>query len=230
MEWSQKPRFVEYLLDHGRESLEYIHMSPPLNLAYQAMFKCLRHIDIRMCNLVESVQTTHLFSDINKQRLFAQRGNNSNVPSSIATPWINLASTLPPSVETIKLTDTNYPLLYNEAIGLAKMLEKVIKAKDARLSKLRGLCVVDVISQFAHPEWASRRARQLSQTAPVKETFNTQKPYGSDAERRHAGIHCFCAGLRRLAARHGVEIHTNPVEGCVGPGSTLFCHLREPYT
>jgi hypothetical protein len=223
-DWSQNSTFAEYLLEHGRDSLEYIQVSPPLEFAYQAMFKQLSHVEIPLWNLVDSVQTTLLFSDSNKQRLHAQNWKNTRSAST----WIDLASKLSPSVETIKLVDTEYPLYPQEAISLVKVLENVVKAKLAHLPRLRGLCVVEVTSEFAHPEWAARRRRQFLPAATIQS--DTQALYESEAERRQAGIHYWCTDLRLLAARSGVEIHTNPVEACVGPRSTLFCHFRDCHT
>jgi hypothetical protein len=223
-DWSRNSKFAEYLLEHGRDSLEYIHVSPPLEFAYQTMFKQLRHVEIRLCDLVDSVQTAPLFSDSNKQRLHAQ--NWKDIHS--ASTWIDLANKLSSSVETIKLVDTEYSLHPQDAISLVKVLENVVKAKRVHLPKLRGLCVVKVTSEFAHPDWAARRARQFLPAATIQ--FHAQALYESEAERRQAGIHYWCTDLRRLGASNGVEIHIDPDEACVGPWSTLFCHFRDCYT
>jgi hypothetical protein len=228
-EWSHNPRFADYLLEHGRESLEYLHVTPAPELAYQTMFKRLTHFEIRLRNLFTPVQIAPLFSDLNKQRLYAQNEKSKLVDdaaSSTTNIWINLASRLPPSVETIKLTNTVKPLLYGEAADLVKMLEKVIQAKATRLTKLRGLCIVDVTSETGHPKWATRSARR-SLLVPSVARIEVSLPYTCDEQRRETGIHYWAADLRHVAARHAVEIHTDPLEECIGPGSTLFCQLRD---
>jgi hypothetical protein len=145
-----------------------------------------------------------------------------------STSWINLATKLPPSVETIKLTDTDAPLLYDEAADLAHILEKLIKEKES-VSQSSAVSAswtwnpnsVIQIGRQGEPD-------QLLPTSPNARSLKVEIPYQCDNERRQAGSHCRYADLRWLAARQGVEIHTNRVERCIGPWNTLFCHVREP--
>ena len=93
------------------------------------------------------MQIAPLFSDLYKQRLYAQNKQSKlidDAATSTTNICIDLASKLPPSVETIKLTSTIKPLLGDEAAELVKMSQIVVQAKAARLTKLHGLCIVDV--------------------------------------------------------------------------------------
>lgn len=44
---TKDPRFAEHLVEHGRKSLQYIHVFP-LKFTYQTMFKHLRHFEIQL--------------------------------------------------------------------------------------------------------------------------------------------------------------------------------------
>jgi hypothetical protein len=213
----------EYLLEHGWDSLETLQLKPPLKFAYQAMFAQLRHFNISLFDLLASSQDIPRFSDLNKQRLYALNHRPPAFPTSV---WVDLAKALPLSVETIKLTDTTKPLWYKVILDLVKMLAGMINAKTERLPNLRGMCLVDVTSEFAHPVWAMKRQQRIDPDSSLP-TMEIRYAYDSDAERRQAGIHYWCTDLRRLACTRGVEIHTNPVEGCVGWRSTMFCRVRD---
>lgn len=60
---------------------------------------------------------------------------------------------------------------------------------------------------------------------PTQATSPTLMTYGSSAETRQAGIHYWSPEIRRLGASHGVNVHTNLLNECVGmavPCSALF--------